>query len=54
MKNRSLLSKINEPEFFASRPLKKILFLRKFIPWQLVKFFIINYKIMRIVVYGHS
>ncbi len=29
-------------------------FMRKFWPWQIIRFFVLNLKIMRIVVGGHS
>jgi len=29
-------------------------FWRKFLPWQLVRFFVLNLKIMRIIIGGHS
>ncbi len=39
---------------FATEPTKATKFWRKFIPLQLIKFFTLNLKIMRIVVGGHS
>jgi len=39
---------------FATVPTKNTQFWRKFIPLQLIKFFTLNLKIMRIVVGGHS
>ncbi len=35
-------------------PTKGSKFLRKFWPYQIIRFFVINLKIMRIVVGGHS
>jgi hypothetical protein len=29
-------------------------FWRKFFPWQVVRFFVLNFKIMRIIIGGHS
>ena len=29
-------------------------FWRKFFPWQIVRFFVLNLKIMRIIIGGHS
>jgi len=46
--------KLNSEEFYASRPLKIVKFMRRCIPYQLWKFLIINLKVMRIVAYGHS
>ena len=39
---------------FATEPTKSTRFWRKFIPLQLIKFFTLNLKIMRIVVGGQS
>lgn len=39
---------------FATEPTKNTLFWRKFFPLQLIKFFTLNLKIMRIVIGGHS
>lgn len=29
-------------------------FWRKFLPWQIIRFFVLNLKIMRIIIGGHS
>lgn len=39
---------------FATVPGGATKFFRKFIPWQLYRFIVLNLKIMRIVVGGHS
>jgi hypothetical protein len=39
---------------FATEPTKQTKFWRKFIPLQIISFFSLNLKIMRIVIGGHS
>lgn len=39
---------------YATEPTNNTKFWRRFIPLQLIKFFTLNLKIMRIVVGGHS
>jgi hypothetical protein len=39
---------------FATEPTKQTKFWRRFFPLQIIKFFTLNLKIMRIVVGGHS
>ncbi|MFW9597638.1 MAG: hypothetical protein ACMV0Y_06780 [Paludibacter sp.] len=39
---------------FATEPTNNTKFWRRFIPLQIIKFFTLNLKIMRIVVGGHS
>ena len=41
-------------EAYPPIPTKSTRFCRKFFPWQLIRFFILNLKIMRIVIGGHS
>jgi hypothetical protein len=41
-------------EHYAPMPTKTTLFRRNFIPWQIVRFFVLNLKILKIVVKGHS
>jgi len=41
-------------EHYAPMPTKTTLFWRNFIPWQIVRFFVLNLKILKIVVKGHS
>lgn len=41
-------------EYYAPMPTKKTLFWRNFIPWQIIRFFALNLKILKIVVKGHS
>jgi len=47
-------SRLKSEEFYASKPLPWVKFFRKFIPWQLFRFIVINLKVMKIVAYGHS
>ncbi|MEN8153333.1 MAG: hypothetical protein ABFR75_04865 [Acidobacteriota bacterium] len=35
-------------------PTRSTKFWRKFIPWQVIRFFVLNIKILKIVVGGHS
>lgn len=42
------------PESYAPMPTKATLFWRSFVPWQLVRFMLLNIKILKIVVGGHS
>ncbi|HNX78928.1 MAG TPA: hypothetical protein PKJ24_03550 [Prolixibacteraceae bacterium] len=41
-------------EAYPPVPTKGTRFWRKFFPWQVVRFFVLNLKIMRIVIWGHS
>jgi hypothetical protein len=41
-------------QYYPPTPVKSTLFWRKNIPYQIWRFFILNYKIIRIVVRGHS
>lgn len=41
-------------EFYPPVPNKFTLFMRRFIPWQIYRFIVLNIKIMRIVIGGHS
>lgn len=41
-------------EYYAPMPTKSTLFWRNFIPWQIIRFFVLNLKILKIVVKGHS
>lgn len=41
-------------EFFAPMPTKTTRFWRNFIPWQMIRFMVLNFKILKIVVRGHS
>jgi hypothetical protein len=40
-------------EFFAPRPSRAILFFRTFIPWQLIRFGLINLKMIRMLGKAH-
>lgn len=42
------------PEHYAAMPTKTTLFWRSFIPWQMIRFVVLNFKIIKIVVKGHS
>jgi hypothetical protein len=39
---------------FPPVPTASTRFWRKFFPWQVVRFFVLNLKIMRIIIGGHS
>lgn len=39
---------------FATVPGKSTKFFRRFIPWQIIRFVVLNLKMMKIVVGGHS
>jgi hypothetical protein len=41
-------------ESYAPMPTKSTLFWRRFIPWQAWRFIVLNIKILKIVVGGHS
>jgi hypothetical protein len=41
-------------ESYAPMPTKGTIFWRTFIPWQFVRFIVLNIKILKIVVGGHS
>lgn len=56
-KIETLMNKAHTPyseESYPPVPTKTTRFWRKFIPWQLYRFFVLNFKIIRIVVGGHS
>lgn len=42
-----------EREFFVPTPSRATLFLRTFLPWQLVRFACINLKMIRMIGIGH-
>jgi hypothetical protein len=42
------------PQSYAAMPTKATLFWRKFWPWQAWRFIVLNIKILKIVVKGHS
>lgn len=42
------------PEYYGPKPTKSTLFWRSFIPWQMWRFVVLNWKVIRIVVMGHS
>jgi len=41
-------------EYYAPMPTKTTLFWRNFVPWQAIRFLVLNLKILKIVVKGHS
>lgn len=41
-------------ESYPPVPTQSTLFWRRFIPYQIIRFFVLNLKIMRIVIGGHS
>lgn len=41
-------------DYYSPMPTKTTRFWRNFIPWQLVRFVVLNLKILKIVVKGHS
>jgi len=53
MENRLVISKYSD-QYYPPTPTNFTLFWRKFIPFQLIRFFVLNYKIIKIVVKGHS
>ena len=40
--------------FFAPRPTRWTLFLRTFLPWQIVRFVVINLKMLRVIRISHA
>ncbi|MDY0076379.1 MAG: hypothetical protein RBR87_03810 [Bacteroidales bacterium] len=52
MKNRPVVPYSDES--YPPLPTNKTLFWRRFVPWQLIRFFVLNIKILRIVAGGHS
>jgi hypothetical protein len=41
-------------QFYATKPTRFTLFLRTFLPWQLVRFALINLKMLRIIRRSHA
>jgi hypothetical protein len=41
-------------EFFAPRPSRAVLFLRTFAPWQLLRFAVINFRMIRMLGKAHA
>lgn len=41
-------------QFYATKPTRLTVFLRTFLPWQLVRFVVINLKMLRIIARSHS
>ncbi len=53
MTSRNQFDKYSE-QYYPPTPTSTTLFWRKFIPFQIIRFFILNWKIIKIVVKGHS
>ena len=53
MENRLAIDKYSE-QYYPPTPTNTTLFWRRFIPFQLIRFMILNWKIIRIVAKGHS
>lgn len=53
MENRYLINKYSD-QYYPPTPTNFTLFWRSFIPFQIIRFFVLNWKIMKIVVKGHS
>jgi len=53
MENRFLINKYSD-QYYPPTPTNITLFWRSFIPFQLIRFFVLNWKIIKIVVKGHS
>ncbi len=41
-------------QYYPPMPTKRTLFWRNFVPYQIWRFFVLNIKILKIVVMGHS
>jgi len=41
-------------EYYPPMPTKGVIFMRNFVPYQIFRFFLLNYRIIKIVVKGHS
>ncbi|PKP49569.1 MAG: hypothetical protein CVT94_04640 [Bacteroidetes bacterium HGW-Bacteroidetes-11] len=52
MKNKNIQAYTDES--YPPFPTRSTLFWRRFIPWQFFRFIVLNLKIIRIVVGGHS
>ena len=48
------LVQVYKDEAYPPIPTGGTRFWRKFFPWQIVRFFVLNLKIMRIIIGGHS
>jgi hypothetical protein len=53
MENRLVIDKYSE-QYYPPTPTNFTLFMRKFIPFQIIRFWILNYRIIKIVAKGHS
>ncbi len=51
---RKNLARGYKDEDYPPLPTRATRFWRKFFPWQIFRFFVLNLKIMRIVVGGHN
>ncbi|MCB0497115.1 MAG: hypothetical protein KDC79_13330 [Cyclobacteriaceae bacterium] len=41
-------------QYYPPMPTKGVLFFRSFVPYQIIRFFLLNFRIIKIVVKGHS
>jgi hypothetical protein len=53
MENRLMITKYSE-QYYPPTPNNFTLFLRRSILFQIIRFFILNYKILKILIKGHS
>jgi hypothetical protein len=53
MENRLAIDKYSD-QYYPPTPTNTTLFWCRFMPFQFIRFLILNYKIMKIVVRGHS
>jgi hypothetical protein len=53
MENRLAIDKYSD-QYYPPTPTNATLFWRRFIPFQIIRFMILNYRIMKIVIKGHS
>ena len=53
MENRLIITKYSD-QYYPPTPNNFTLFLRRAILFQIIRFFILNYKIFKILVKGHS
>ena len=53
MENRYLINKYSE-QYYPPSPTSATLFWRSFIPFQIIRFMVLTWRIVKIVVKGHS
>ncbi|UBM62756.1 hypothetical protein LA303_01950 [Candidatus Sulfidibacterium hydrothermale] len=54
MKEQEMRTEAYSEESYPPMPTKTTLFWRRFWPWQVIRWIVLNIKILRIVVGGHS